>query len=635
MAEISEIMAAIDSFLSKKGKEDSYLVKKITGLFEGDDAPFNTEKGVLKEFKKKFKKLNDGAEKNTENFNELSKTIKKFNRVFTDNFFKNLRGFRDNLKISVLNNFFENLKDVNKKFKKGISPDKESVIQQESIVDVRIKEIDDGVANSLLSKISNIMARKINFSSDNKNEERYDKEQGFFSKILKGILGVSALFVGVGFISKFLNETEIGKSIKNKLGDFKDKALEALKPALKVLMNLFVEGMKQVLFELPKWFLKQTFNFFGLKEMLGEQYEGIAVILTKGIYYGVKTFFTKTLNKISFGLFGKLTQSLTGMFGSLGNSLIKIGKGLSDSLLRPLSVIGKIPGMLGKFFSNIGFGAGGGVAKVLTSITKISGGSLLKILGTGLKNIAKRIPFIGALISFKDAYDRFQKGDILGGFISIGSGIASTFPGIGTAISIGLDVLNAFLDYSDSGSKFKTMINDNFITRAIGDLINGTMDFFTNILEMLNPVSWGKSIWDWITGKKKSAEQQIKDSEQDSSVKPYSGARYDLPVKQVQDARVSGKNLIVPSNQDDVVLAKNNGPFDRAFKDMNHKLDVLTNVFSQGVELIASASVNGSSSIVQAVVSTAGSKQAPIISNSSDPIHSFRTRAQRAIESVR
>lgn len=634
MAEISEIMTAIDSFLSKKGKGDSYLVKKITGLFEGDDAPFNTEKGVLKEFKKKFKKLNDGAEKNAENFTELSKTIKKFNKVFTENFFKNLRGFRDNLKIPVLNNFFENLKDINKKLRKTGISDKESATKEQNLIDVRIKEIDGGVQNSLLSKISNIMSKKINVFSESKNQDK--EEEGFFSKILKNILGISALFVGIGFVSKFLDETELGKSIKNKLGDFKDEALKRLKPVLKVMTSLFVEGMQKVLFELPKWFLKQTFNFFGLKELLGEENEGIAVILTKRIYYGLKFIF----NKFTFGIFEKIGNVFKPFTDKIriffGEKLINIGKNLSDSLLRPLSFIGKIPGMLGKFFKRIGFGAGGGVGKVLSSITKISGGSLLKILGSSLKNVAKRIPFIGALISFKDAYDRFQKGDVLGGFISMGSGIASTFPGIGTAISIGLDVLNAFLDYSDSGSQFKKMINDNFIVKAVGDLINGTIDFFTNILEWLNPVSWGKSIWDWLTGEKKAAEQQIRDNTQNPDFKPYSGQRYDLPVKQVQDARVNGKNLIVPSNQDDVIMAKTNGPFDKAFKEMNHKLDVLTDVFSQGVELIASASVNGSSTIVQAVLASgAGSKQTPVIISRTDPIHSFRNRAQRAIESNR
>ena len=63
-----------------------------------------------------------------------------------------------------------------------------------------------------------------------------------------------------------------------------------------------------------------------------------------------------------------------------------------------------------------------------------------------IKSVLKRIPGIGSLISWGFAISRFKKGDVVGGLIDVASGIATIFPGIGTGISIGLDVLNAFLD---------------------------------------------------------------------------------------------------------------------------------------------------------------------------------------------
>lgn len=78
---------------------------------------------------------------------------------------------------------------------------------------------------------------------------------------------------------------------------------------------------------------------------------------------------------------------------------------------------------------------------------------LFKFFGQGLK-VLKKLPFgIGALISFYFAYERFNEGDLTGGAIELASGIASIFPGVGTAISIGLDMLNAYRDLSGTTAK--------------------------------------------------------------------------------------------------------------------------------------------------------------------------------------
>jgi hypothetical protein len=88
-----------------------------------------------------------------------------------------------------------------------------------------------------------------------------------------------------------------------------------------------------------------------------------------------------------------------------------------------------------------GIGAGAGV----------TGGVLAKLLPAVLgpfKAIARRIPIIGSLFSFYEAYKKFKQGgidNIVFGVMDIAAGIAYAFPGVGTAIGLGLDVLQYFL----------------------------------------------------------------------------------------------------------------------------------------------------------------------------------------------
>ena len=88
-----------------------------------------------------------------------------------------------------------------------------------------------------------------------------------------------------------------------------------------------------------------------------------------------------------------------------------------------------------------GMGAGGGVAGGL--LAKL----LPKIFKVG-KAVFKRIPIIGSLFSFYEAYKHFTAGGIdhiIFGLLDVVAGIAYIVPGIGTAIGLGVDVLSYFL----------------------------------------------------------------------------------------------------------------------------------------------------------------------------------------------
>jgi hypothetical protein len=93
-------------------------------------------------------------------------------------------------------------------------------------------------------------------------------------------------------------------------------------------------------------------------------------------------------------------------------------------------------------------GLAGGAAKFF------SGATVTKLIGKSLKGMSKAvlkgIPVIGSLFSFWFAYDSFKSGDTIGGFVNVASGLANllnlVLPGIGTGLSLGIDVLGAILD---------------------------------------------------------------------------------------------------------------------------------------------------------------------------------------------
>lgn len=99
------------------------------------------------------------------------------------------------------------------------------------------------------------------------------------------------------------------------------------------------------------------------------------------------------------------------------------------------------------------------IAKVASTLLKPLG-SVLKILGPigkilskSLGLVFKKIPIIGTILSLGVAYMRFKRGETWRGVIDVLSGIAALVPGPGTAIAIGLDVINMFLDHKVASDK--------------------------------------------------------------------------------------------------------------------------------------------------------------------------------------
>ena len=89
-------------------------------------------------------------------------------------------------------------------------------------------------------------------------------------------------------------------------------------------------------------------------------------------------------------------------------------------------------------FKGLATGIMGGVKGISKMFSVLKGG--MKVAGKGgIKMVLKKIPILGALVGAGLAYKRFRDGDYLGAGAELVSGIASIFPGVGTAASVAID----------------------------------------------------------------------------------------------------------------------------------------------------------------------------------------------------
>ena len=147
--------------------------------------------------------------------------------------------------------------------------------------------------------------------------------------------------------------------------------------------------------------------------------------------------------------------SKVGIMGGL--KLLEVG---ALGFLKNIKTLISIPTKIFKIAASALKGVFGKEAiKGMAGGLKLTKGLLPKLLGGLVKFITpllKRLPLVGTVIGFAFAWSRFKSGDTVGGVIDILSGLAGLLdfavPGLGTGLSIGLDVLNAFLDVKAGGA---------------------------------------------------------------------------------------------------------------------------------------------------------------------------------------
>ncbi len=186
---------------------------------------------------------------------------------------------------------------------------------------------------------------------------------------------------------------------------------------------------------------------------------------------------TPNAKKIETG--GRKSDLETPKKGSMLGGLLMLLGGVG-ALIMGLLTDGPFKGAL-KILSKIGISGGikmlmsaakgllGTFSKFVTAPFKFAG----KLLGKGfmgkifnalkpLGKIFKRIPFIGTFISIGFAISRFNKGQNVRGVIDVLSGLVGLIdlvaPGVGFTLSLGLDILNVWMDskMSDPANKGKS-----------------------------------------------------------------------------------------------------------------------------------------------------------------------------------
>ena len=149
--------------------------------------------------------------------------------------------------------------------------------------------------------------------------------------------------------------------------------------------------------------------------------------------------------------FNKIRKS---KFGKKAGKFLKKTK--AGKAFRKLNIIGK---KAGKGFSKVakqGKGLLKGASKAGKSLlkkgakkigAKVGAKALAKVGGKALgKGLLKKIPFVGLGAGLLFAGQRLMAGDMKGALLEAASGIAGTIPGVGTAISVGLDATLAAKD---------------------------------------------------------------------------------------------------------------------------------------------------------------------------------------------
>ena len=211
----------------------------------------------------------------------------------------------------------------------------------------------------------------------------------------------------------------IGKTIGSFIGLF----------SFKNLFKLFKKAAKFAL-NLPKKIFNFVKSLFKIPKKIGRLFKKIGIKVQKVAKK------VKNLAKTIAGIIKKVTNFLKGGVGKVlgfGKNLLKKGKNVVKS---STAIVKSGVKNLGKTGAKTG----------VKTATKAAG------KGAG-KSVLKKIPFVGLGLGAAFAVDRLRKGDWAGALMELGSGAASMIPGVGTAVSAGIDIALIAKDIGDAKKK--------------------------------------------------------------------------------------------------------------------------------------------------------------------------------------
>lgn len=139
------------------------------------------------------------------------------------------------------------------------------------------------------------------------------------------------------------------------------------------------------------------------------------------------------------GLITKLNASIKGI-PTFGTTIAQTMSKISGAFTKLVS-----------FANNFNF-IGTGISKVMTTAGTFTGNitNILKSkavqLGAKIASKLKFLPFIGTVLGLYQSYLRFNRGEYFSGTLEFAAAIATLLPGPGTAIAIGINVLQGILE---------------------------------------------------------------------------------------------------------------------------------------------------------------------------------------------
>jgi hypothetical protein len=186
-------------------------------------------------------------------------------------------------------------------------------------------------------------------------------------------------------------------------------------------------------------------------------------------------------------LFGQLGKNITELLGELPQKFLKnIGE---------------------KFTKLIGGSSGNLGGRVLAKLEKnFLGKMAIKVLKP-LSKVLTKIPIIGTLLSLGFAYARFKDGDIVGGIIDtvnalVGLLLFTPAAPLVLPIQIGLDVLNAWLDYKSDQGEGKPKLSKMDILGDMVKSIGGWLWENAKDIPLLGAFKYLGMTWDSFKGGK-------------------------------------------------------------------------------------------------------------------------------------
>jgi hypothetical protein len=250
------------------------------------------------------------------------------------------------------------------------------------------------------------------------------------------------------------------------------------------------------------------------KEESGFFAEMISLLVGGGLATIVSSLFGKPLLKLIDSIFGtnmaetinsftKPLEEFQGYIQATGKWMLNFGAALAtiigDLLKFPLTIGSIIKDNILKFFgegAEVAGASGGFVSKLVRTITGSAGG-VSSALGKMIGGFIRKLPYIGALVSFGYGIKKIIDGDVTGGIFDFISGLVGFIPYVGPFLSIALDFFMA----SDTGKEFKATTTQvaTDLYNKVGDYLMGTY-FVKGLVQMGTGIKkmWDGDVWEGV-----------------------------------------------------------------------------------------------------------------------------------------